>query len=178
VERPRVGQVERGGADAGRPLRRRRRRLHVDHHAQEAPRRGKPARREQLRRTRLAHEVRRLEARRPLARAAGEGLARAPLAQLEERRADAAAALLRVHVGVGEEPAAVLVVARAVADRLAVGRDQPRVAREIEVVPLVAQALLGPVALAEHGDLRRLEQREHVGQVVPGRRPHGESGVA
>jgi L-amino acid N-acyltransferase YncA len=67
-----------------------------------------------------------------------------------------------MDVAVGDEPAADAVGQVGHARDPAVELDQPRVVLEIELRPLVPELGLGPVRVAVDGDIRRLEDGEHL----------------
>ena len=170
VELPAVElEVERTELDARRPHGSGVRIRHVGHHAEEAPCPFVAATAEECRRTLVTDEVRDLQDDSLVVRPVRAELQRAALEQPEEKAPRSAPGQLGMHVRVADEPPALPVEQVSDSREPAVELDEPRVPVEVEALPVLAQLARGPVGRPPDGGVRRLEQRERLGEALVGR---------
>ena len=149
--RPVAVHVERTQLDALRPDRGRLRPGDVDDHAEEAPDAKEAATREEGGRRVVTDEVRRFEHHPLTGRPVRAELEGAVFEEPQDRVPDPAAPELRMDVPVADEPPSPPFEQMRDPGEATVELDQPRVALEIEPVPLVAQLVRGPVGDVEDG---------------------------
>src|SRR6185503_10327325 len=131
-----------------------------------APHVCEPLRPEERRGTVVADEVGRLEHDALVVRPFGLELARPGLEQLEHAYADPTTRHLRMHVRVADEARALAVEELRDARQPPVELDEPRVAVEVDPLPVLAQVALGPVRIAPDRLVGCLQERERLGQAV------------
>ena len=154
----RVLLVELLGADADRP-RHLGRVAELDRHAIEVPHGPVGARFEQCgRRVVLAGRAR--------LHRHGSPLPGPLLAEVDEARADAAAALLGMHVAVEEVRALTAIFQDAVPGETAIDVDEPGVAFEIDLSPLVGEILAGEALGVGEDALERVPELHHGIEIV------------
>ena len=158
--------VERAELDVVGPLGSRLLPADVGDHPEEAPYPLEASSAEERRCPGVADEVRGLEDDPAVLGPFRPELEHPGLDQVEHTVSDAAAGELRMDVAVPDEAASLAVEQVRHACDPPVELDEPRVALEVEPVPLVPEVARGPVGVAVHGDVRGAENVERLVEAV------------